>query len=96
MNNASNQQYNLGASLIPYSKSKLANPNFWNSNFNPISIFRTIKKSMNNVKNVIVSLNHISFFIDKRDIKNNREIDLSYLEDFSQVAWISAISRESE
>ena len=96
MNNASNQQYNLGASLIPYSKSKLANPNFWNSNFNPISIFRTIKKSMNNVKNVIVSLNHMSFFIDKRDIKNNREIDLSYLEDFSQVAWISAISRESE
>jgi len=96
MSNASNQQYGLGASLIPYSNSKLANSNLWNSNFNPISIFRTIEKSMDDVKNVIVSLNHMASFIDKRNIKNNREIDLSYLEGFSQVAWISAISRESE
>ena len=51
---------------------------------------------MDDVKNVIVSLNHIASFIDKKDIKNNREIDLFYLEGFSQVAWISAISRESE
>ena len=41
---------------------------------------------MDNVKNNIVSLNHIVSFINKRNIKNNREINLFYLEDFSQVA----------
>jgi len=32
-------------------------------------------------------------FIDKKNIKNNRESNLSYLEDFEQVVWslISAI-----
>jgi len=97
MNNASNQQYGLGASLILYSNFKLANPNLWNGNFNPIFIFRTIEKSINDVKNIIVSLNHMASFIDKRDIKNNREIDLLYLEDFSQAAWnpILAIYKSS-
>jgi len=47
----------------------------------------------NDVKNITTSLNCITSFIDKRDIKNNKETDISYLEDFSQAAWsiISAI-----
>ena len=72
--------------MIPYSNSELANPNLWNSNFNPISIFGMIKKSADDVKNIIVSLNHIASFINKRNIKNNRKFDLSYLEGFGQAA----------
>ena len=86
MNNVSNQQHSLSISSILYSNSKLANPNLKNNNFNTISIFSTIKKFANNVKNIIVSLNQITSFIDKRDMKNNREINLSYLKYFDQVA----------
>jgi len=68
--------------LIPYLNSELTDLNIWDSNFNLISIFGTIKKSADDVKNIIVSLNHIASFINKRDIKNNRKFDLSYLEGF--------------
>ena len=45
------------------------------------------------VKNVITSLNDIISFIDKRDLKNNKEINISFLKGFEQAAWnvISAI-----
>ena len=41
-----------------------------------------IKKQSNNIKNIIIFLNHIASFINKKDIENNRECDLSYLEGF--------------
>ena len=45
-------------------------------------MFDMIKKLTKNIKNIITFLNHITSFIDKRDIENNRESDLSYLEGF--------------
>ena len=84
MNNAFDQQCSLGVSLILYSNSKPADPNLWDSNSNPISIFGIIKKSVDNVKNIIVSLNYMVSFINKKDIKNNRKINLLYLKDFGQ------------
>jgi len=86
INNITNQQWGLGTSLIPYSSSSLADPSLWNSNVNPISIFGTIEKSAEDIKNVITSLNYIAFFIDKRDIKNNRESNIPYLKGFGQAA----------
>ena len=47
-----------------------------------------IEKSVDNVKNIIVSLNCMASFINKRDIKNNGDIDLPYLEGFGQAAWM--------
>ena len=40
---------------------------------------------MDNVKNIIMSLNYIAYFINKRDIKNNSNVNLSYLKGFGQV-----------
>jgi len=54
--------------LIPYSNSKPADLNLLDRNFNSISIFGTIENSVDNVKNNIVSLNHMAFFINKRNI----------------------------
>ena len=93
INNTADQQCSLSAFSIPYSNSDLADSSLWNGDFNSISIFGTIEKSVNDIKNIIISLNYKAFFIDKRNIKNNRETDLPYLEGFSQAAWslISAI-----
>jgi len=93
VNNITNQQYSLGTLLILYLNFELANPNLWDGNLDPISIFSMIKKSAEDIKNIITSLNHMASFIDKRDIKNNRENNLSYIEGFEQVVWscISAI-----
>jgi len=49
-------------------------------------MFGMIKKSVENVKNIIISLNYMTSFIDKRDIKNNRKSNLSYLKGFGQAA----------
>jgi len=86
INNVSNEQHGLGTSSIPYSNSEPANPNLWNSNLNPIFIFGIIKKSADDIKYIIVSLNHMASFINKRNIKNNREINFLYFEGFGQVA----------
>lgn len=69
---------------IQTSNSDLADSELWDSNFNIISIFSIIKKSMDDVKNVI---NCIVLFIDKRDLKNYRETNFPHLEGFGQVAW---------
>ena len=45
------------------------------------------------IKNITTSLNCIVSFINKRDLKNNKEIDIPFFKGFEQVAWniISAI-----
>jgi len=63
-----------------------ASHNIWDGNLNLISMFDMIKKLAENIKNIIIFLNHMISFIDKRDIKNNRKSNLSYLEGFGQVA----------
>ena len=45
-----------------------------------------IEKSTDNVKNIIILINHIVLFIDKRNLKNYGEIDFSYLKGFGQMA----------
>ena len=64
-----------------------ASHNIWDDNLNLISMFDMIKKLAENIKNIIISLNHMISFIDKRDIENNRKSNLSYLKGFGQVAW---------
>ena len=82
LNNSSNQQHGFSTSLIPYSDSVPADPDLWNRNLYPISIFSMHKKSKNDIKNIIISLNHMASFIDKKDIKNNRKVNIHYLVDF--------------
>ena len=82
INNISDQQHSISISSIPYLNSNLADFDLWNNNFNSISIFGIIKKSTDNVKNIIISLNCIVSFINKRDIKNNSEVNLSYPKGF--------------
>jgi len=93
INNSADQQYSLNAVSLPYSTSDLANLDLWNSHCNTIFIFGTMENLVEDVKNVITSLNHIASFIDKRNLKNNKEINILFLKGFEQAAWnvISAI-----
>ena len=45
IDNTSDQQHGISTSSISYSNSDLADPDLWDGNFNPISIFGIIKKS---------------------------------------------------
>jgi len=49
-------------------------------------MFRIIEKYIKDIKNIITSLNHMASFIDKRNIKNNKESNLPYMEGFGQAA----------
>ena len=60
-----NQHHGLGASSILYSNSDPADLELWDSKFNPISLFGMIEKSADDVKNIIMSLNHMASFCYK-------------------------------
>ena len=86
-NNDPDLPHNLNASSISYSNLDFADPKLWNSNLHFILLFGMIEKSTNNIENIIKLLNWMTSFINKRNFKNHRKLDLSYLEGFIQVIW---------
>ena len=55
--------------------------------FNLVSLFGTIKKMQNNLHNIKLFLNYITFFISNRNLKNNREHNILCLTSFGKAAW---------
>ena len=81
------QSNGLNSSSISYAENKPANPDLWNSQTHPISIFGDRNSQSINTKNIKVSLLCIADFIKNRDIKHNRKKDISYLEGFGKAIW---------
>ena len=81
------QYCGLSISFISYSNSDSTDLELQDGKFNLIFLFRKIKKSADNVKNIIMFLNYMTSFIDKINLKNYRELNFSYFKSFEQVVW---------
>jgi len=76
---------NSDISSLSYEICQPGNPKSWDGRTNPISLFGQIQEI--DVNNVKISLAHISDFISYRELKNNREEDISFLKGFGQVVF---------
>jgi len=81
------QSNSLNSSSIPYAENKPADPDLWNGQTHPISIFGNRNSQSINTKNIKVSLLYIADFIKNKDIKHNRKKDISCLEGFGKAMW---------
>jgi len=78
---------NSGISSLSYEELQLGNSDLWDGHTNPISMFGQIASQEIDVNNIKISLSHISNFIVNRELKNNKEDDISFLKGFDQVAF---------
>jgi len=72
---------------IPYKANVLADPNFWNSHFGPISLFGTNEFLLNNTRNISCSLICIAEFIKQRYIINWDCNKIHQLDMFGEAAF---------
>ena len=86
-NTSRTQPHSPKSTSIPYSSLQPANSDLWDSNFNSISLFETLKKIDNNLKNIKLLIQCIAVFISERYFKNNRKEDIPSLSGFGQAAW---------
>ena len=82
-------QFAINSSVLslPYKPCQLGNPKSWDGYTNPISMFGQTLSQEINVNNIKILLSHISNFISNRELKNNKEKDISFLKDFSQITF---------
>jgi len=73
---------NGGISFLSYEELQPGNPNLWDGHTNLISIFSQI-----DVNNIKISLLCISNFIGNRELKSNRENNISFFKGFGQVIF---------
>ena len=67
-------------------ESQPANPDLWDGQSKPISIFGNTESIHEDLKNIKTSINHIADLIKNRKLKNNREEDIPSLIGFGQAA----------
>ena len=77
----------LKSSSIPYGDKQPTEPNFWNGNILPISLFGTIEFLDINFKNISISLLCIADFICNRKLVENMEKNILFLSGFGKAAW---------
>lgn len=78
---------NSSASSFPYEMCQPDNPESWDGCTNLILLFGQTLLQEINVNNIKISLAQISDFINNRELKNNKEEDISFIKGFSQLAF---------
>ena len=78
---------NFDLSLLSYRDLQPDNSDSWDGHTNLISMFGQNNTQNIDVSNIKISLIYISDFICDRDLKNNREEDISFLNEFSQIIF---------
>jgi len=78
--------------IIPYSANVLADPNLWDSDFRPTSLFGTNEFLQSNVRNMACSLQQMASFLRQRSLKDC-DGNIPQLAPFGDATWtfISAI-----
>ena len=78
---------NSGFSSLPYNLCQPGNLEFWDGYTNLIFMFGQTLFQEIDIDNIKISLSQISDFIINRELKNNREKDISFLKGFSQITF---------
>ena len=73
--------------VILYAINQPINPQLWNSNFCPFSIFSMNEYLKGNVFHITCSLLRIVVFIRQHKLKDKTVEDISQISEFSFVAW---------
>jgi len=78
---------NSSISSLLYEMYQLDNSESWDGHTNSISLFSQMSSQEIDVNNIKISFTYISNFISYRELKNNREKDIPFLKEFSQVIF---------
>jgi len=72
---------------LPYNVNQLVEPNVWNGEVYPVSIFSTMEFLEIDSKNMFTFLLHIANYIRSNKIKKGKANNIPELKDFGKAAW---------
>ena len=82
-----NIPYGLEPATIPYSANQPVDPQLWDGNFCPVSIFGINEYLDGDAKNIACSLYRMAAFVRQRKLEDKTTADIPQITEFGFAAW---------